>query len=1701
MKNNKKVMVLSLLMFVLMLGCVVVFATPAPGYTTFTAVPGGANGETKVTITGNATGMHMMAYTITENADAHPEEFTARPLTMDGSFVSGGIYQVPENYWINVYNMNMEVSQIQQFQSLQITSGMRRTDATIAPNFQSSNVPINTPITLTFVNPIRKLDDSPLTIVNLSDSFEIQVDDGSNTVVSFAATVTDTQTFVLTPSTDLDLGQKYKIIYNGSAEYYTDVAVPSFTSGFYTGVEMNATYESNANIIRYSGQMDGEYKYVIVDSNYGEMPPTSGKEVFDLHTALEATPVDKTYTGAFTVAAADPEDTEELVLLVPDSTYTIFIAFKKSGSSNEWAKYYKTQFIGIGLRPDFSDIANIYAYPVGGDIDVKFPTQIRKENNDPLDNTLIKNYIVLKQDNASGANIPYSATFGMTSDSATVEINPTDPLPYGSDIYLEIIVGIEGQGGGAGEYADMPYVASEYTITTQAPELLNGVSFVDDPATDNKTKAVLGALTTGTKFVYKRAVTESPIDLVRVGDDLTSWSVIAHDQIIIADNSGFFGVAEVNASNEVIQFSNAQAVVIAATPAQGLNAPGLSFADDAATEDKTVITLGSKYHGDNSYYYKKSENDDPIPTPDQNEIMSLTGWTIINSGEIIEATDGQNIGVVEIDVSNEVVAFANEKAVVTIFTPYTSDMTAVMKSHEGIELGYQMNKSTEVFYAVYPVGTSLTNITNQDVNDGTILGTASALTKGTFNETSTDPKIKIVQLPICDQNYLLDDYQIAISTKVGAVYYGQPNVLTISNKNTKMLLEHTGSTKQIPGVFSSGTTKADVQAIVENSGSMFKLNQTLGAIADQTPDLVLIKNTLIESKSYLEIKAIIDQEYVDHLLETSKDLFVGTYAAGGEYDVSTLNLGAYTVYLRNNEAGVYGGDISLAPMVNACIVIKSGLINYTINPVYEGKSSLVVVKFNGLLDVLDIDFHYFADDAFASVNYNGGALPSPSSHTVNYENNIQEQTTSLSIVYSDTPIDLIIGETLAIDIKESYFNFFNGQSLVTSSGSTTIVAAMNEIQVASYLKSQSVTVTNPTNIRIKYLLVKSDIIDDVPAVASNIGTFITSHPTKVAHNIAEPSSDVAIDISGMELGLYHLVGVPEGYLDNIYVSPKSENTITIYQQTHSSSSNDDDDDDPTPEPTPVVPAVIKALTQLPDPKVPVNDQLDQLRDILDGIKTPEEAEKSVGIIGKRITDAGGNVDKLNEKEKEMLVESLSDLMKKTQTILDKVGNKADKAELVGELIKSTQKVIDALKKVEEKDRDKKLANKLNNSLIDLANKVIQQESKVVIKKDTLVMPADITEPLAKSAKLKNQLEQKLKEAGIKQELKALKQTVLFKVEGDGKGASEIGFHQDTIKALAEQVENIQLDFGNTGIQINSEVMRQAQSNMYFTTEDLPKKDTDRKPEGHEEEDIKVRQVEAFEGKEKIKEFKKPVKVSFKLKDFIDGEIKKEDVASLVVMVQNEETGEWEPTGGNYDEATGMITFYRIHMSKYTVVKNKKKFSDVENSWAKDEINNLLGKGIADANTEFRPTETITREEFAAWICRAYGLKEEGHSADFADIDQSNPYYKEITNAATQGLILGRSTTEFAPKEEITREEMATLVARAISNYNDVKVPNDGAVRFASLVDDENTADWAVDSVAMMIDLGIMEADNSGNFNPQEPISKEAAADIFAKIYK
>lgn len=244
------------------------------------------------------------------------------------------------------------------------------------------------------------------------------------------------------------------------------------------------------------------------------------------------------------------------------------------------------------------------------------------------------------------------------------------------------------------------------------------------------------------------------------------------------------------------------------------------------------------------------------------------------------------------------------------------------------------------------------------------------------------------------------------------------------------------------------------------------------------------------------------------------------------------------------------------------------------------------------------------------------------------------------------------------------------------------------------------------------------------------------------------------------------------------------------------------------------------------------------------------------------------------------------------------------------------------------------------------------------------------------------------------------------------------------------------------------------------------------------------------------EFDKPIEIGFDLKKGMSVE----EANQMAIVRMDEVTGEQVLVGGQYDPLTGQISCFRDHLSKYTVVKSNKTFADVDDSWAKTEINALLNKGVIKKTDKgFEPTAKMTREELVGWIAKTYGLKEKDISLSFKDVDKSSPYYKEIAAAYELGIISGKDGQTFDPKGTVTREEVATVVMKAKKTLEGEKMVKEIEATIAKAKDKDKVSSWAKESVATATEKGILTAD-AGNVKPKSEVTKEEAADIIYKAY-
>ncbi|MCR8632613.1 S-layer homology domain-containing protein [Paenibacillus radicis (ex Xue et al. 2023)] len=193
-----------------------------------------------------------------------------------------------------------------------------------------------------------------------------------------------------------------------------------------------------------------------------------------------------------------------------------------------------------------------------------------------------------------------------------------------------------------------------------------------------------------------------------------------------------------------------------------------------------------------------------------------------------------------------------------------------------------------------------------------------------------------------------------------------------------------------------------------------------------------------------------------------------------------------------------------------------------------------------------------------------------------------------------------------------------------------------------------------------------------------------------------------------------------------------------------------------------------------------------------------------------------------------------------------------------------------------------------------------------------------------------------------------------------------------------------------------------------------------------------------------------------------------------------------------------VTIKRPGNSIYAIVESGKTFADLNGHWAKSDIDLLASKLVVDGTTatSFAPQNPITRAEFATLLTRALGLNE-GNSTAYSDVSANDWYAGSVSAASKAGLVTGFEDGSFRPSANITREQMAVMVSRAIGLAGK-KVDSD-AKALAVFTDSKAINSWASSAVAQSVNAGIINGKSADAFMPDEHASRAEAAVMLKRL--
>lgn len=179
----------------------------------------------------------------------------------------------------------------------------------------------------------------------------------------------------------------------------------------------------------------------------------------------------------------------------------------------------------------------------------------------------------------------------------------------------------------------------------------------------------------------------------------------------------------------------------------------------------------------------------------------------------------------------------------------------------------------------------------------------------------------------------------------------------------------------------------------------------------------------------------------------------------------------------------------------------------------------------------------------------------------------------------------------------------------------------------------------------------------------------------------------------------------------------------------------------------------------------------------------------------------------------------------------------------------------------------------------------------------------------------------------------------------------------------------------------------------------------------------------------------------------------------------------------------------------------KVFDDLENvKWAEYSINKLYNLGAISGKAEriFAPNDNIKREELCSIIAKAFKLSEVdgANEMTFSDVEQGKWYTDGVKICYENGVVNGIGDNMFGIGRTVTREEISTILVRAAEASGKTL---DYYFTIFPFPDEDEISDWAKNSVAVLHECLIVIGMEDGSFAPKNNVTRAQAAKMIAGL--
>ena len=181
-----------------------------------------------------------------------------------------------------------------------------------------------------------------------------------------------------------------------------------------------------------------------------------------------------------------------------------------------------------------------------------------------------------------------------------------------------------------------------------------------------------------------------------------------------------------------------------------------------------------------------------------------------------------------------------------------------------------------------------------------------------------------------------------------------------------------------------------------------------------------------------------------------------------------------------------------------------------------------------------------------------------------------------------------------------------------------------------------------------------------------------------------------------------------------------------------------------------------------------------------------------------------------------------------------------------------------------------------------------------------------------------------------------------------------------------------------------------------------------------------------------------------------------------------------------------------------------KFRDLNNQWAKDDIEKLYSLGILDESTTFfSPNTPMKRYEFTVGVLKAVDIRvlEQPKKTNvstrpiFNDLSTKDKDYLYIESAVEKGIIKGTNPKTFSPNQPLKRAQAVAILVRALGLEG--RAPSPGFK--TNFTDDKEIPEYAKDSVYVATELGLIYGDEKNRFKPNQTLTRAQSAALITRF--